>query len=283
MIEVGKPEDYQAQIELIKIRNGFAKTEEVYMKRILSVSNRKGGSGKTTTTVNIAAALAHQGKEVLVVDADPQAHTSLSLGIKPKDVSLDLYSLLVDKREPEEVMADTYLKQLKVIPASRRLTIYERTFSATKEARHSLCERLQDLNGRFDYVIFDTPPTLSLLTISALIASEEVYVPMQAHFLSLEGLVEMVTLISKINKLYNPKLKLRGIIPTFYKERTRLSQAIIAEIKKNLGEGIILHPVRVNVALAEAPSFGKTIFQYRLKSHGAFDYLSIAKQIEGLS
>ena len=106
---------------------------------------------------------------------------------------------------------------------------------------------------------------------------------MQTHFLSLEGLVEMVTLIKKINALYKLDVKLKGIIPTFFKERTRLSRSILAEIRKNLGENIVLHPVRENISLAEAPSFGKTIFQYNQKSHGAFDYLSIAKQIEGLS
>lgn len=252
------------------------------MKRIVSISNRKGGCGKTTTTVNVAAALAHKGKKVCVIDADPQAHTTRSFGITPKDINLDLYSVLVDHKDPEEVMVDTYLDKLKVIPATRRLTTFERKYAGLKDARTLLTENIGNLNGGFDYIVFDTPPTLSLMTVSVLIASNEVFIPMQTHFLSLEGLAEMVAVVSKIKKLYNSQLEIKGVIPTFYKENTRLSRAIIHDIKMNLGENIILHPVRVNISLAEAPGYGKTIFQYNLKSHGACDYLAIAKQIEGI-
>jgi chromosome partitioning protein len=252
------------------------------MRRTLSISNRKGGSGKTTTAVNVSAALAHGGNRVLLIDADPQGHTSISLGISQQDTRLDLVSLLVEKRELTEVMAKTYLDTLMVIPATKRLAAYEKSYTGDPEARTSLAENLNRINGAFDYIVYDTPPTVSLLTVSALIASQEVFIPMQTHFLSLEGLAHMVLLISKIKKLYNPNLTLKGVIPTFYRRRTRLSRSIIDEIKKNLGDDIILHPVRVNISLAEAPSYGKTIFQYKRKSNGASDYLAIAKQIEGL-
>ena len=250
-------------------------------KRILTISNRKGGSGKTTTVVNVAAALAHKGYKVLIVDTDPQAHTSLSFGITPKSISADLYSVLVEGKKPEEVMVGTYLDKLMIIPATRRLSTYERNYSKVEEARTCLAERISTINGHFDFIILDTPPTMSLLNVAALIASNEVFIPMQTHFLALEGLAEMVTLISKINKLYNPNVRIKGVIPTFYKERTRLSRAILLEIKRTLGDGIILHPVRVNISLAEAPGYGKTIFQYNHKSNGAHDYLTVAKQIEG--
>lgn len=251
-------------------------------KRILTISNRKGGSGKTTTTVNVAAALAHKGYKVLIVDTDPQAHTSLSFGITPKSISSDLYSVLVERKKPEEVMVATYLDKLMIIPATRRLSTYERNYSRMEEARTCLAERIAGINRHFDFIILDTPPTMSLLNVAALIASTEVFVPMQTHFLALEGLAEMITLISKINKLYNPNVKINGVIPTFYKERTRLSRAILLEIKRTLGDNIILHPVRMNISLAEAPGYGKTIFQYNPKSNGAYDYLAVAKQIEGL-
>ncbi len=250
------------------------------MARIISISNRKGGSGKTTTAVNISAALAHKGKRVLVVDTDPQAHTTLSFGIRRKDIKRDLYSVLVDESGFEESILTTYLDGLSVIPSTRKLMDYERKYSGVKEARTRLGELVGNMNGQFDYVIFDTPPTLSLMTVSALIASTEVLIPMQAHFLALEGLAEMVKLIHSINRVYNLNVSLKGIIPTFYSERTRLSRAIVDEIKRNLGDEIILHPVRMNIALAEAPSHGKTIFQYNLKSHGAYDYLCIANQLE---
>ncbi len=250
------------------------------MKRIISLCNRKGGSGKTTSAVNISAALAHRGKEVLVIDADPQAHTTLSFGITPSDIKADLVSVLAEKKDLKEVMVETYLENLKVVPASRRLTFYERNYARTEEARSALSQRLGEMNGQFDYVIFDTAPTLGLLTIAALIASGEVLVPMQTHFLSMDGLAAVISLIGKLNKLYNPELKLKGIIPTFCKEKTRLSRSTIHEIKDTLGESMVFHPVRVNISLAEAPGFGKTIFQYKLKSRGAYDYLAIADQIE---
>jgi len=256
--------------------------EPMEKKRILAISNRKGGSGKTTTVVNVGAALAQRGYKVLIVDTDPQAHTSLSFGITPKNISSDLYSILVERKKPEEVMVGTYLDKLMIIPATRRLSTYEKNYSKLEEARTCLAERISTINEYFDFIILDTPPTMSLLNVAALIASNEVFVPMQTHFLSLEGLAEMVTLISKINKLYNPNVKINGVIPTFYKERTRLSRAIFIEIKKTLGDSIILHPIRENISLAEAPGYGKTIFQYNLKSNGAYDYLAVAKQIEGL-
>ncbi len=251
------------------------------MARIIAFANRKGGSGKTTTTVNVASALAHFGNRVCIIDTDSQAHASLSLGIKKQDRA-GLYAILTEDKSPKEVMINTYLENLKLIPASRMLIEYERKYSSDKTHRTLLSEKINNIVGDFDFIIFDTSPALSLLTLSALIASREVYIPMQAHFLAMEGLAEMVRLIYTINKLYNPRLRLKGIIPTFFSERTRLSRAIIEEIKKNLGETIILRPIRANISLAEAPSYGKTIFQYNKKSNGAIDYYYLAKEIERL-
>jgi chromosome partitioning protein len=251
--------------------------------RVIAFSNRKGGSGKTTTAVNVSAALAHMGKRVLVVDADPQAHATLSLGLSRSVIKDDLYSFIANGKDTDGALAKTYLQEMRIIPASRRLTDFERRYSNNKEVRVLLARRLAKYLGKFDYICFDCAPTLSLLTISALIAANEVIVPMQAHFLALEGLAEMIKLIKNLQRIYNPEIRLRGIIPTFYSDRTRLSRAIISEITKNLGEGLLLHPVRTNISLAEAPSRGETIFQYNRKSHGAFDYLKIAQQIETMT
>ena len=180
------------------------------MKRIIAVSNRKGGSGKTTTAVNLSAALALRKHKVLIIDTDPQAHTTLSFGFTHGDYRYDLSSVLTEGKKPEEAMIDTAIETLKLIPSGKRLTVYESKYSRIKEARLWLAESLKGMNGDFDYIIIDTPPTLSLMTVSALAASNEVVVPMQTHFLSLEGLAEMVRLISQINKLYNPELRLKG-------------------------------------------------------------------------
>ena len=250
------------------------------MRRIISISSRKGGSGKTTTAVNVSAALALKGSRVIVIDADPQAHATVSLGITPERVNMDLSSLLMDRAGIEDCTISTYLKGLKLIPANKNLIEFERNYSTKKEARTILSEKISSIIKMYDYIVFDTPPTFSLLTLSALIAANNVYIPMQTHFLALEGLAEMVRLIYKINRFYNPHLRLKGIIPTFYKEKTNLAKRITNEIKNNLGEHIIMHPIRVNIALAEAPAYGKTIFQYKLKSHGAYDYYRLAEQIE---
>ena len=158
------------------------------MKRILAISNRKGGSGKTTSAVNISAALAHKGRKVLVVDVDPQGHTTLSFGIDRTAIKNDLYTALVDECVLEDVAVKTYKDNLDVVPSTKRLLTFESAFSKDKDSRKMLSSKISQLNGQYDYVIFDTPPTISLMTVSALLASKEVYVPMQAHFLALEGL-----------------------------------------------------------------------------------------------
>lgn len=253
------------------------------MRRVLSITNRKGGSGKTTTTVNVAAALAMKGRKVLVVDADSQGHSTISFGLRTGGPDPTLFELLTGKADIQEALRDTYIPTLKVIPASRNLTGFARSFARDKDARVVLREGISGLNGSFEYVVIDTPPVMGLLTVSALIASNEVYIPMQTHFLSLEGLAEIVMMVRKIRDVYGTDLELMGVIPTFFKERTRLSKGIVENIRKNLGEHIILHPVRENVALAEAPSFGETIFQYRVRSNGAHDYMALAAQIDGMS
>ena len=253
------------------------------MKRILAFCNRKGGTGKTTTAVNVSSALAHMGRKVLLVDLDPQSHVGLSFGILPANVEEDASAWMLRRKEIDDVALDTYLDNLKIIPATRRLLKFERDFIKRADARTLLSRRVKELNGRFDYVVFDTSPTISLLTLSALIACVEVYVPMQTHFLSLEGLAEMLALISKVRQHYNPDLGLRGVIPTFYRANTNLSKVVFAEIAQTLGNRSILHPVRENVALAEAPGHGRTIFQYNHRCNGASDYAAIAKQIEGIT
>ncbi len=257
---------------------GAAKTDS----KVIAISNRKGGSGKTTTSVNLAAALAHKGERVLLLDADPQGHSSLSLGKAVRGEDVDLYSLLSGKASLAQVTRNTYLKRLFIVPGGMRLAIFEKKHAANGDMRMVLATAMREARKLYDYVLIDTPPTLNLMTISALLASTDVLVPMQAHFLAMEGLAEMVKLIRKINQIYKSELKLMGVVPTFFQPHARLSSEIISAIKGALGQAIIMHPVRANIALAEAPSHGQTIFQYNLKSNGAHDYLTLANQIEAL-
>lgn len=252
------------------------------MARIIAFSNIKGGSGKTTTAVNIAAALAHKGRDVLLVDTDPQAHATLSLGISPKEIKSDLFLLLMDKAPIDSVMKPTYLQKLKIIPASKKLVSFEKNYSKVREARLFLSEHLAAVSDRYDYILLDTPPTISLLMFSALIAAKEVIIPVQAHFLGMKGVFDMVRLMYRIQHYYKTDLQLQGIIPTFFNDKIRLSKTIVMEIKNNLGNNVFLHPVRNNITLAEAPMFGKSIFHYSRKSPGAVDYMRIANQIESM-
>jgi len=223
------------------------------------------------------------GRKVMLIDLDPQSHIGLSFGISPRKVNDDITGWILRGKDIGEITVDTYLENLKIVPATSKLWQFEQTYRSDHEVRDLLSRHTKQLNGSFDYVVLDTPPTVGLLTVSALIACKEVYVPMQTHYLSLEGLAEMLTLLSKVRKNCNPSLALKGIILTFYKENTLLSRTVVDEIKKTLGVGVLLHPVRSNVALAEAPGYGRTIFQHDHRSNGATDYSAIAKQIEGLA
>lgn len=252
------------------------------MGRTIAISNRKGGSGKTTTSVNLAAALAHKGKKVLLVDADPQGHSALSIGARVRPDHKTLFDMLVNGVEAEETVRSTYLSTFHLIPGGSRLATYERDHAADISARLRLSDRLDSLREQYDYVLIDTPPTLGLMTICSLVASTDVLVPMQAHFLAMEGLAEIIRVLSGIKKYYGRTVQLLGVIPTFYQANTRLSRAIMGQIRDRLGAGAVLHPVRSNTSLAEAPSHGLTIFQYRPGSNGAYDYLHLANQVENL-
>ena len=252
------------------------------MKRVLAISNRKGGCGKTTTVVNVSAALARRGNKVLVIDSDPQAHSTLSFGISPDKPRPDLHAVLTGESRLSSAILRTHVPNLEILPGSRRSAQFERENRGRHEARVQLRDTIRALNGAYDYVLIDTAPTLSLLTVASLIAANEVYVPMLAHFLCLDGLAEMTRLCKEIQGIYREALPIKGVIPTFFNLRMRLSRDVIRDIRAGLGEHILMHPVRMNCALAEAPSFGQSIFDYDPSSNGARDYLRVAEQIEEL-
>jgi chromosome partitioning protein len=252
--------------------------------RRLIFTNRKGGCGKTTTTVNVAAALAHMGHRVLVVDTDPQAHATMSLGIPQGAIEHDLSTVAEGRSSAHAALKTSYVPRLNVIPASRRLIEFERRYADHSQAQWWFRERLADLMDEFEYTIFDTPPTTQLLTMGALIAGREAFIPMQAHFLAMEGMIEIIELAEEVQRKQNPDLVIRGIIPTFVEADgvSSGSDEILGELRRRLGEEMLLRPIHLNRELAEAPGEGRTIFQHSLRSAGALDYYRVALQIRNM-
>ncbi|TVR67672.1 MAG: ParA family protein [Spirochaetaceae bacterium] len=249
------------------------------VSRRLVFTNRKGGCGKTTTSVNVAAALAHMGSNVLVIDTDPQAHATMSLGIAQGGLVHDLSTVAEGRSTAEAAIRSSYVPRLNVIPATRRLADFERRYANTMEARFWFRDRLGPVMDRFDYTVFDTPPTTQLLTLGSLIAGREAYIPMQAHFLAMEGMIEIIELVEQVQRHHNPSIAVCGIIPTFLDESAPASGQLLRDLRARLGDNLILKPIHLNHALAEAPGAGQTIFQHSLRSAGAIDYYRVALQI----
>ncbi|QTA77934.1 AAA ATPase-like domain-containing protein [Desulfonema limicola] len=250
------------------------------MTRCIVFANRKGGCGKTTSAVNTAHCLAAKGRKVLLIDIDPQAHATISTGKNPGAQSRGIYDLLTGQAGLEETITRTDLKNLSIIPSSPDLTAFEIDFSTCKGSENILSEKILSRAMEFDYLILDPPPTIGLLTVSALVAAQEVYIPMPMHFLAMEGLAEMMRLIYKVNALWNPELRMKGIIPTFFNKNTRLAKEITEDICKNFGKDRLLPGIRMNISLAEAPGYGKTVIEYAPQSSGAKDYMALAEKID---
>ena len=252
------------------------------MTRFIVFANRKGGCGKTTTAVNVSHALAEKGRRVLLLDVDPQSHAGLSLGFSIEDRLTGICELLDGSTGLKNVIHDTRIKNLKIVPSARELSRFEIDFSPKKGSETILAERILKDIEEFDYLLFDPPPTIGLLTVSCLVAAKEVFIPLPMQFLAMEGLAEMMRLIYSINAAWNPDLRLCGIIPTFFNMQTRIAKEIHSELQKNFGKDKIMPSIRNNVSLSEAPGHGKTVLEYAPKSHGADDYRDLANHIDNL-
>ena len=257
------------------------------MRRI-SVINQKGGVGKTTTCANLGAALALAGRRVALVDMDAQANLTLSLNVEAPPGSPSTYSLLLGETSVEDSLRETTTKGLRLLPANIDLSGAELELAAAMGREHLMREAVlewerasRESSGRppAEYVIFDCPPSLGLLSINALAASEEVLIAIQTEFLALQGMSKLVEILQLLKKRLNPRLEIVGILPCLYDSRLKLAREVLAEIRKYFPGKVLASPVRSNVKLAEAPSFGKTIFEYAPDSKGAEDYLALAKEI----
>jgi len=251
--------------------------------RFITVMNQKGGVGKTTVTVNLGAALARLGKEVLLVDLDPQANLSIHLNVAIHELTCSIYDVLVAQMELAEVVLPRLRTRLSLAPANIDLSgaEVELVNAVGRETllRDALVPYLRD--HPCDFVFFDCPPSLGILSLNALAASREVFIPIQTEFFALQGLAKLLGVIELITKRLNRDLRLSRVIPTLYDTRTVLSKEVLADIKAHFGDMVTTAKIRKNVRLAEAPSHGKTIFEYDAASTGSEDFTALAQEILG--
>lgn len=248
------------------------------MGKIISVVNQKGGVGKTTTAVNLAAGVGLAGKKVLLVDADPQGNTTSGYGVSKKDNTATSYELLVGKTRVEPTIISTEFKNVDIIPASMDLAAAEIDLIETEHRESQLKIALSPVREKYDYIFIDCPPSLGLITINALVASDTVLVPIQCEYFALEGLSQLMASVRQVKRLYNPTLEIEGIVLTMFDGRLNLTQQVVGEIKKYFANKLYKTVIPRAVRLSEAPSYGTPIQYYDKRSKGSIAYNDLAKE-----
>jgi chromosome partitioning protein len=249
------------------------------MGRITAVANQKGGVGKTTSSVNIAASLAAAGKTVLLVDADPQGNSTSGLGLDKDNLKGSLYDLYTNTKTMDEIIATTGLEHLKIVSSNIELIGAELELAA-KEGRETILKNaLDQVRHQYDYIFIDCPPSLSLLTLNALVAANSLLIPMQCEYYALEGISMLLRTYELIKDSFNPSLEIEGILLTMFDGRNSLANQVTDELKKHFGDKVYKTVIPRNVTLAEAPSHGKPVILYDIRSKGAQSYLELAKEI----
>lgn len=251
------------------------------MGKIIAVANQKGGVGKTTTSVNLAAGLAVEEKKVLLIDADPQGNATSGSGVIRNQKQKTLYNLLLLGDKLENVVLPTDLPLLWVLPADKNLAGAEVELVNEDKREYRLKEFLSKIKADYDYIIIDCPPSLGLLTINGLTAADSLLVPIQCEYYALEGVTELFDTLARLRRGLNPQLTIEGLLLTMYDERTNLSAAVAQDLRDFYGNQVLKTVIPRNVRLAEAPSYGKPIILYDIRSKGAESYIQLAKEILG--
>ena len=249
------------------------------LAQVIAFANQKGGVGKTTSCVNIAACVGALGKKVLLIDMDPQGNASSGVGINKREVTYSSYDLLLGDDSKQIRTTDTGFENLHVIPTTIALAGAEFELVTEERREYMLRDHMEPLRQQYDYIFIDCPPSLGILTIDVLTAADSVIIPMQCEYYSLEGLSQLMLTIRKIKQLYNPKLDITGIVITMFNGRLNLSSQVLREVKKYYSDKLFSTPISRNVKLSEAPSFGEPIIYHDKYSKGAQNYIDVAKEL----
>jgi len=249
------------------------------LSRVFAISNQKGGVGKTTTTINLAASLAASDLKILVIDSDPQGNATSGLGVQKDPSRPSLYHVLLGAVSAKEAIVPTEVEGLSVIPADKNLVGANLELVEIPNREFRLRDRIQEIRGEFRFILVDCPPALDLLTLNALVAADSVLVPIQCEFFALEGISELMDTIDRVRESFQHPLQVEGILLTMFDDRTNLTRQVAADLKEFFGDEVFETVIPRSIRLAEAPSFGKPILTYDPRSKGAESYIKLVKEI----